>query len=107
MASELYNVIDALSREKGINPDIVVSAVEDAIVVATRKYYKTQENLRAELDKETGQIRAYAVRTIVENSDMVEDTNAQISLDDAKRVDPSAEVGGELRTEKPDRKSVV
>src|SRR5215471_2927139 len=101
MASELYNVIDALSREKGINPDIVVSAVEDAIVVATRKYYKTQENLRAELDKETGQIRAYAVRTIVENPDMVEDTNAQISLDDAKRVDPSAEVGGELRTEKP------
>jgi N utilization substance protein A len=101
MASELYNVIDALSREKGINPDIVVSAVEDAIVVATRKYYKTQENLRAELDKETGQIRAYAVRTIVESSDMVEDSNAQISLDDAKRVDPSAEVGGELRTEKP------
>jgi transcription termination/antitermination protein NusA len=101
MASELYNVIDALSREKGINPEIVVSAVEDAIVVATRKYYKTQENLRAELDKETGHIRAYAVRTIVENSDLVEDPNAQISLDDAKRIDPTAEVGGELRTEKP------
>jgi len=101
MASELYNVIDALSREKGINPDIVVSAVEDAIVVATRKYYKTQENLRAELDKETGHIRAYAVRTIVENSDLVEDPNAQIALDDAKRIDPAAEVGGELRTEKP------
>ena len=101
MASELYNVIDALSREKGINPDIVVGAVEDAIVVATRKYYKTQENLRAELDKETGKIRAYAVRTIVENSDLVEDPNAQISLDDAKRIDPAAEVGGELRTEKP------
>src|SRR5450631_559192 len=101
MASELYNVIDALSREKGINPDIVVGAVEDAIVVATRKYYKTQENLRAELDKETGKIRAYAVRTIVENSDLVEDPNAQISLEDAKRIDPAAEVGGELRTEKP------
>ena len=101
MASELYNVIDALSREKGINPDIVVGAVEDAIVVATRKYYKTQENLRAELDKETGKIRAYAVRTIVENSDLVEDPNAQISLEDARRVDPAAEVGGELRTEKP------
>ena len=101
MASELYNVIDALSREKGINPDIVVSAVEDAIVVATRKYYKTQENLRAELDKETGHIRAYAVRTIVENSDLIEDPNAQISLDDARKIDPAAEVGGELRTEKP------
>jgi transcription termination/antitermination protein NusA len=100
MASELYNVIDALSREKGIDPQIVVSAVEDAIVVATRKYYKTQENLRAELDKESGQIRAYAVRSIVENSDQIEDPLSQITLDDAKRVDPAAEIGGELRTYK-------
>ncbi|HTV65737.1 MAG TPA: transcription termination factor NusA [Bryocella sp.] len=101
MASELYNVIDALSREKGIDPQIVVSAVEDAIVVATRKYYKTQENLRAELDKESGQIRAYAVRSIVENHDQIEDPVQQIALDDAKRIDPAAEVGGELRTYKP------
>jgi N utilization substance protein A len=100
MASELYNVIDALSREKGIDPQIVVSAVEDAIVVATRKYYKTQENLRAELDKESGQIRAYAVRSIVETSEQVEDPLSQITLDDAKRIDPAAEVGGELRTYK-------
>ena len=100
MASELYNVIDALSREKGIDPQIVVSAVEDAIVVATRKYYKTQENLRAELDKESGQIRAYAVRSIVETSEQIEDPLSQITLDDAKRIDPAAEVGGELRTYK-------
>ena len=100
MASELYNVIDALSREKGIDPQIVVNAVEDAIVVATRKYYKTQENLRAELDKESGQIRAYAVRTIVEDSEQIEDPNAQITLEEAKRIDPAAEVGGELRTYK-------
>ncbi len=101
MASELYNVIDALSREKGINPEIVVSAVEDAIVVATRKYYKTQETLRAELDKETGQIRAYAVKTIVESPELVEDPNLQIAVEDARRIDPTAEVGGELRTYKP------
>ena len=101
MASELYNVIDALSREKGINPEIVVSAVEDAIVVATRKYYKTQETLRAELDKETGQIRAYAVKTIVESPEDVEDPNLQIAVDAARRIDPNAEVGGELRTYKP------
>ncbi len=101
MASELYNVIDALSREKGINPEIVVSAVEDAIVVATRKYYKTQETLRAELDKETGQIRAYAVKSIVETPELVEDPNLQIAVDDARRIDPNAEIGGELRTYKP------
>jgi N utilization substance protein A len=101
MASELYNVIDALSREKGIDPQIVVNAVEDAIVVATRKYYKTQENLRAELDKESGQIRAFAVRTIVDSTEQIEDPLAQITLEDAKRIDPAAEVGGELRTYKP------
>jgi N utilization substance protein A len=100
MASELYNVIDALSREKGINPEVVVSAVEDAIVVATRKAYKTQETLRAELDKETGEIRAYAVKSIVETPEQVEDPNLQITLENARRVDPNAEVGGELRTYK-------
>jgi N utilization substance protein A len=100
MASELYNTIDALSREKGIDPQIVVSAVEDAIVMATRKYYKTQENLRAELDKETGKINAYAVKTVVETPEQVEDPLLQITLEDARKVDPSLEVGGELRTPK-------
>ena len=98
MASELYNAIETISREKGINPQIVVSAVEDAIVVATRKYYKTQENLRAVLDKETGHIHAYAVKQIVDN---VEDPLAQVSLDEAQKYNPEAEVGGELLLEKP------
>ena len=84
MASELYNTIDALSREKGIDPQIVVSAVEDAIVMATRKYYKTQENLRAELDKETGKINAFAVRTVVETPEQVEDPLLQITLEDSQ-----------------------
>jgi N utilization substance protein A len=97
MASELYNTIDALSREKGIDPQIVVSAVEDAIVVATRKYYKTQENLRAELDKNTGKIRAYAVKTVVETPEQVEDPVLQMSLEDARKLNPEIEVGGELQ----------
>src|ERR1017187_6523333 len=90
MASELYNTIDALSREKGIDPQIVVSAVEDAIVMATRKYYKSQENLRAKLDKETGKINAFAVKTVVETPEQVEDPNLQVTL----------EVGGELQIPK-------
>jgi N utilization substance protein A len=101
MASELYNVIDALSREKGIDPQIVVSAVEDAIVVATRKYYKTQENLRAVLDRESGHIRAYAVKQIVGTAEEVLDPNAQITLDEARKFDAEAEAGGELLIEKP------
>src|SRR3954451_19124142 len=100
MASELYNTIDALSREKGIDPQIVVSAVEDAIVVATRKYYKSQENLRAHLDKDTGKIRAYAVKTIVEAPEQVEDPNLQVTIDDARKSDANAEIGGELQIPK-------
>jgi N utilization substance protein A len=100
MASELYNTIDALSREKGIDPQIVVSAVEDAIVVATRKYYKSQENLRAELDKETGKIRAYAVKTIVDSPEQIEDPSLQVTLDEARKVDPNVESGGELHIPK-------
>ena len=100
MASELYNTIDALSREKGIDPQIVVSAVEDAIVVATRKYYKTQENLRAELDKDTGKIRAFAVKNVVESAEQIEDPLLQVTLEDARKVDPNIEVGGELQIPK-------
>ena len=100
MASELYNTIDALSREKGIDPQIVVSAVEDAIVVATRKYYKSQENLRAVLDKDTGKISAYAVKAIVESPEQVEDANLQVTVEEARQLDPGAEVGGELRIPK-------
>jgi len=97
MASLLYQTIDALSREKGIDPQIVVSAVEDAIVVATRKYYKSQENLRAELDKESGAIKAFAVKTVVEGPEQVEDPNLQIPLEEARKIDPSVEAGGEVR----------
>src|SRR6202166_4003395 len=97
MASELYNIIEGVSREKGIDPQIVVSAVEDAIVVATRKYYKTQENLRAELDKNTGKIRAFAVKTVVETPEQVEDPLLQMSLEDARKLNPKLEVGGEVQ----------
>jgi N utilization substance protein A len=96
MASELYNIIEGVSREKGIDPQIVVSAVEDAIVMATRKHYKSQENFRAKLDKDSGKISAFAVKTVVETPEQVEDPNLQITLEDAHRVDPNLEVGGEL-----------
>jgi N utilization substance protein A len=101
MASELYNIIEGVSREKGIDPQIVVSAVEDAIVMATRKYYKSQENLRAKLDKETGKISAFAVKAVVETPEQVEDPNLQITLEDARKTDPALEIGGELLIPRP------
>src|SRR5947199_8244003 len=97
MASEIYNVSDALRREKGIDPQIVVSAVEDAIVAATRKKEKSQENLKGEFDKETGDIRVYAVKSILPSEDDIEDPQLEISLDEAKTIADNAEVGGEVR----------
>jgi N utilization substance protein A len=97
MASVLYQSIETLSRDKGIEPAIVVGAVEDAIALATRKYYKTQENMRAEMDKETGEIRAYVFKTVVEGAEQVEDEINQLTLEQARELAPEVEVGGELR----------
>ncbi len=101
MASVLYDSIEALSRDKGIDAQIVITAVEDAIALATRKYYKTQENMRAELDKDTGEIRAYVFKTVVETPEQIEDPVNQIALEEAKELAPEVEVGGEIRYYKP------
>ncbi|HEX4154833.1 MAG TPA: transcription termination factor NusA [Acidobacteriaceae bacterium] len=97
MASALYQSIEMLSREKGIDAEIVVSAVEDAIALATRKFYKTQETMRGELDRESGEIRAYVYKTVVEGDEQVEDPENQLTLEQARELAPEVEVGGELR----------
>jgi N utilization substance protein A len=101
MASALYETIEVLSRDKGIDPQIVVTAVEDAIALATRKYYKTLENMRGELDRETGEIRAYAYKIVVESPEVLEDPLNQINLEEARAIAPEVEVGAELRYYKP------
>jgi transcription termination/antitermination protein NusA len=97
MASALYQSIELLSREKGIEPSIVVGAVEEAIALATRKYYKTQENMRGELNKETGEITAYIYKTVVTDEDEIEDPVNQITLEEAQEMAPGVEVGSEIR----------
>src|SRR6202789_3988209 len=95
--SALYQSIELLSREKGIEPQIVVGAVEEAIALATRKYYKTQENMRGELNKETGEITAYIFKTVVADAEQVEDPLKQITLEEANALAPGVEVGSEIR----------
>ena len=96
MASVLYQTIETLSRDKGIEADVVVGAVEDAIALATRKYYKTQENMRAEMDRETGEIRAYVYKTVVETPEEVEDDANQLTLEQARELAREVEIGGVL-----------
>jgi N utilization substance protein A len=99
-SSVLYQSIELLSQEKGIDPSIVVGAVEEAIALATRKFYKTQENMRGELNKETGAITAYVYKTVVADEEQVEDPVNQITLTEANELAPGVEVGSEIRTYK-------
>ena len=98
MASLLYQQIEMLSREKHIEPEVVISAIEDAMVVAARKFYKTDEDLRGKFNADSGQVDVYAVLTVVEE---VTDPKREISVADARKKDPSAELGSEIRTAKP------
>jgi transcription termination/antitermination protein NusA len=98
MASLLYQQIEMLSREKHIEPEVVISAIEDAMVVAARKFYKTDEDLRGKFNAASGQVDVYSVLTVVEE---VTDPKREISVADAKKKDPSAELGSEIRTTKP------
>ena len=97
MASQLYQTIDQLSREKGIDAQVVVSAVEDAMLVATRKFYKSGEDLKAELNKESGEIEVYAVKKVVEE---VINSSKEISLKAAQALNPAAQLEGEVKIRK-------
>ena len=60
----LMQHIEAIAKEKGIEPQVIVTALEDAMLTASRKHYKTTENLRTRLNPETGNIELYAVKHI-------------------------------------------
>ncbi len=98
MANLLYQQIEMLSREKHIEPEVVIAAIEDAMVVAARKFYKSEEDLRGKFNPETGQVDVFSVLTVVEE---VADPKREISLADAKKKNPNAEVGTEITTNKP------
>jgi len=98
MASQLYQQIELISREKHIEPEIIIAAIEDAMVVAARKYYRTEEELRSKFNPTTGQVDVYSVHTVV---DEVADPVREISLNDARKRQPDAEVGGEVTEAKP------
>jgi N utilization substance protein A len=98
MASQLYQQIELISREKHIEPEIIIAAIEDAMVVAARKYYRTEEELRSKFNPTTGQVDVYSVHTVVEE---VADPVREISLNDARKRQPDVEVGGEITQTKP------
>ena len=98
MSNLLYQTIEQISREKGIDPDVIIGAVEDAIVTATKKYYRTEEDLQARLNRESGNIEVYSLKTVV---DAVIDPETEVSLREAKGIQPAAELDQEIEVYKP------
>ncbi|WP_321475467.1 transcription termination factor NusA [uncultured Paludibaculum sp.] len=97
MAS-IYQSIEILSKEKGIDPQIVLDAVKDAMLVAARKQFKSTDDLVADLDEKTGNIIIYSVKVV---ADPVTDPGKEVSLAEARRYDKTAEVGAVIRFAKP------
>jgi len=96
--ASIYQSIEILSKEKGIDPQIVIDAVKDAMLVAARKHFRTTEDLVASFNDATGALEIYGVKKVVET---VQDPVKEISLDEAQRIDPSAQLDSEIRFPKP------
>src|SRR4026209_1760542 len=107
MSNPLQQTIETLAKEKGIDPDVVITAIEEAVATASRQYYKTGENLKTRFNTDTGQVDLFALKTVVEE---VTNSATEISLDEAREmyrplygdeVAASIELGDEMEFPKP------
>ena len=87
---ELLQIADAVAREKSIDRTIVVTAMEDAIAKAARSRYGAETDVHAEINPKTGELRLSRHMLVV---DTVENSSNQISMDDARKRNPAAQVG--------------
>ncbi len=97
MNVELLRALEQLEEEKGITKDIIIEAIEAALLSAYKKNFgATAQNMRIEMNRDSGEMRAYQVRTIVEE---VEDPTLQIALAQVREWDPTAETGEMVEVE--------
>jgi N utilization substance protein A len=93
MNRELITVIDQIGREKGIDKARIIGAVESALQTAAKKRFGQGENIQVQMDTKTGEISVISLRTIVET---VTNPKAEVSLNEARRIDTEAEIGDEI-----------
>jgi len=96
MNSEFINAIGDLEKEKGISAEILFDAIEVALITAFKKNFDSNENVRVSMDRETGDIHVYAQRTVVEE---VFEPDLEISLEDAKEIKKTYEIGDIVENE--------
>lgn len=95
---ELLQIADAVAREKLIDRQIVLASMEEAYAKAARSRYGMETNVRAEIDPRTGELRLWRHLQVV---DAVENSATEITLDDAKRSNPAAQIGDVIADKLP------
>ena len=90
-SSELIMAMDELEKEKGIKKDFLLESIESALVTAYKKNFDVNtDNVKITMNRETGEVHVYAEYTVVEE---VEDEKTQISMEEAKKIDPKYVLG--------------
>ncbi|MFZ9948769.1 MAG: transcription termination factor NusA [Gemmobacter sp.] len=97
---ELLQTAEAVAREKMIDPDLVVQAMEDSLARAAKSRYGNDLDIRVTIDRKTGRATFTRVRTVVED-EALENHHAQLTLAQAIRIRPEAAVGDEIVDEVP------
>ena len=101
MNVEILQVADAVAREKSVERELVLEAMEQALKTAARRTYPGKE-VAAEIDRTTGEIRLFHVRTVVEVAESEElDEENELTLEQGQALDPEAELGSEFRSPLP------
>ena len=95
---ELLQIADAVAREKLIDRQIVLASMEEAYAKAARSRYGMETNVRAEIDPKTGELRLWRHLLVVE---AVENPSVEISLEDARRSNPAAQLGDVIADKLP------
>ncbi len=95
--NQFVAAIDELCEEKGIDRDTVIETVEAALAAAYRKDYgRPRQIIRAKLNPENGEADVFRIYEVVEDEELVEEPEQQLSLTDARKLDKKAEIGGEV-----------
>ncbi|NLL66662.1 MAG: transcription termination/antitermination protein NusA, partial [Clostridiaceae bacterium] len=96
MSAELLYALDQLEKEKGIDKEIIIDALEQALISAYKRNFGSAQNVEVSIDRSTGAIRVYALKTIV---DEISDSATEMSLEQAKRFGPDFEIGDMVEVE--------
>lgn len=93
MNRELINVVEQISREKGIDSNTIISAVKSALQTAAKKCFGAADNIQVEIDPKSGEIQVILIKKIVE---MATNPKEEITLEEAKKIDSEADLGDEI-----------